>query len=190
MEERENLYFIAIVPSKKVCDEVTAFKNDFAIRFQSKKALKVIPHITLKAPFKLPGSLHTQLLEWFNSLKITTPSFKTRLENFGAFKNRRSPVVYAHPVSNASLDTLQKEILSGFRNNYPQIPVSNPELEFNPHITVAYRDLQPALFNKAWEEYGIKKYSASFVVTNFHLLQHDGKAWNIISTFSLEPLVQ
>lgn len=185
MAERQNLYFIAIIPSQEVCNEITAFKNDFANRFNSVKALKVVPHITLKAPFKLPAIEHAALLEWFQELYINLYPFTVEVKDFGAFHNSRSPVVFVNPVMNASLYSLQKELLKNFIAAYPDVFIPDLELKFLPHITIAYRDLQPQMFKTAWQEYSEKKYSASFEVVNFHLLQHDGKKWNIISTYPL-----
>jgi 2'-5' RNA ligase len=185
MTERQNLYFIAIIPPQGVCNEITAFKNDFANRFNSVKALKVVPHITLKAPFKLPTVEHAALLDWFQKLYINLYPFAIELKDFGAFHNSRSPVVFVNPIMNASLYSLQGEVLKSFIAAYPDVPIPFPELKFFPHITIAYRDLQPQMFKKAWEEYSEKKFEATFEVVNFHLLQHDGKKWNIISTYPL-----
>lgn len=62
------------------------------------------------------------------------------------------------------------------------------ELKFKPHLTVAYRDLQTDKFREAWEEYQVKKYTATFKVNDFHLLLHNGKQWKIISTYFLREI--
>jgi hypothetical protein len=43
----------------------------------------------------------------------------------------------------------------------------------------------PDKFSEAWDLYKAKKFSAVFDVDSFHLLQHNGKMWNIIETASL-----
>jgi hypothetical protein len=43
--QRQNLYFIAIIPPGKICDDVEVFKKDFAGRFGAKEALKNVAHI-------------------------------------------------------------------------------------------------------------------------------------------------
>jgi len=182
----ENLYFIAIIPEKKICDEIEAFKSDFAYHFDSREALKVVPHITLKAPFKLPSAEHGNLLRWFGGFFFDSGHFNIELRNFGAFHNKISPVVYVHPIVNAPLFSLQKEIIRSFRISYPESGVSALELKFMPHITVAYRDLKPERFLEAWKVYQTKTYQASFEVNSFHLLQHDRKKWNIIQTYELQ----
>jgi 2'-5' RNA ligase len=186
MYEKENLYFIAIIPSQEICDEITSFKKDFADRFESKKALKVIPHITLKAPFKLPAPELSKLEQWFQKLSINLETFEIELKDFGAFDNKYNPVVFVQPIMNLHLYSLQQEIIRSFRLFYPQVPVQDLEIKYNPHITVAYRDLEPGRFRQAWKEYQLIKYTATFPVNDFHLLQHNGKEWKIINTYSLK----
>lgn len=186
MYEKENLYFIAIIPSQEIRDEITGFKKDFADRFESKKALKVIPHITLKAPFKLPAAELSKLQEWFRQLYINLETFEIELKDFGAFHNKNNPVVFVQPIMNIHLYSLQQEIIRSFRLFYPQVAVQDLEIKYKPHITVAYRDLDPERFRQAWKEYQVKKYTATFRVNDFHLLQHNGKEWKSISTYLLK----
>lgn len=182
MHENENLYFIAIIPPDKICDEITGFKKDLALRFESSEALKVIPHITLKAPFKLPVPAHATLLNWFRKLLLNSRSFNIELSGFGVFDNTYQPVIFVYPIITVMLKDLQKEIIKNFRNAFPGIAISGLELKFNPHITVAYRDLRRQKFLDAWAEYKAKNYEAVFEADSFCLLQHDRKKWNVIDT--------
>jgi 2'-5' RNA ligase len=177
--EKESIYFIAIIPPGDICDSITAFRMDFADRFKSKSALRIIPHITLKAPFKIRAD-QDGISRWFQKLSFHTGPFQMELKDFGVFNNKRHPVVFAKPVMNAPLSSLQKEIIRSFRVTYPEIAVTENELKFHPHITIAYRDLGFAEFSEAWKEYAKKKYSAVFEVDSIALLQHDGKGWNVI----------
>ena len=179
------LYFIAIIPPKEVCDEITDFKKDIATRFASKAALRIIPHITLKAPFQLPASDRESLLNWFQKSVISVSPFEQELKNFGSFKNGRTPVIFVKPVMNNSLHQLQKEVLTNFTDHFSKEQVMKSETDFHPHITIGYRDLRPSMFKQAWAEYRSKQYSASFTVTGFYLLQHDKHVWNSISNFAL-----
>ena len=181
----DNLYFIALIPQKEVYDAIEEFKNDFATRFASKRALKVMPHLTIKTPFILPFSEHERLLHWFQKLPIKQTQFGIELKSFGAFPGRNSPVVFVHPVMNTSLSALQNEIIRSFKNLFPHL-VTDFDLKFHPHMTIAYRDLSFEKFQEAWKEYSRKEYSAVFKVENVYLLQHDKKQWNIIASYSLE----
>lgn len=180
--EKESIYFIAVIPPNNICESITASRMDFADRFESKAALKTIPHITLKAPFKLTPPDQSDLRRWFGALSFQTGPFQIELKNFSAFNNKRHPVIFVNPVLNAPLSSLQKEIISSFQFTYPEIPVTEQEMKFHPHITIAYRDLSFANFSEAWKEYQKKEYQGIFDVDSFALLQHDGRVWNVIDT--------
>lgn len=181
---KENLYFIALIPNRELRDKITLLKQDFANRFNSNKALKVYPHITLKAPFKCKETAHRELVNWFDGLKIKQQAFSIRLKNFGAFENKNSPVIYVNPILNNELKYLQKELIASFSSLFPG-DIHAVDINFHPHVTIAYRDLSPAMFKQAWEEYNEKVFDDVFDVNAFYLLQHDTKKWNIISTKNL-----
>jgi len=185
MSEKENLYFIALIPQQELCEEITDFKKDFALRFNSKRALRVKPHITLKAPFKLNEGEHQDLLAWFNNLSLIKMPFNIELNGFGSFNNKYNPVVFIHPVLNTELRMLQKAIINSFKTAYPAL-AHKTDFKFKPHITIAYRDLTPGNFNEAWKEYKMRSYHAEFEIIAVYLLQHDTRQWNIISALSLK----
>ncbi len=179
-----NLYFIALIPKRELREMINNLKNDFATRFYSRTALKVYPHITLKAPFKCSANHHDELMSWFSDLRINQKPFSIPLKNFGAFNNKNNPVVFVNPVVTKELQFMQKEIIASFSSLFPA-DIHPVDVKFNPHVTIAYRDLSPEMFSKAWEEYKIKSFNSEFEVDAFYLLQHDTKKWNIISTYSL-----
>lgn len=177
----ENLYFIALIPPDAISEEVTAFKNDIALNYESTKALRSMPHVTLKAPFKLNTYEHAGLLEWFEGLRPEKGSFIIELEDFGSFANKDNPVIYVKPVITPKLEGLQKALTESFGLAYPHIPLSYIERNFHPHMTIAYRDLTPEQYERAMDVYRHKKYSAAFRADRFYLLQHDGTKWNIVA---------
>ena len=83
------------------------------------------------------------------------------------------------------------ELINNENNELENISneVDKSDIGFNPHMTIAYRDLSPELFQQAWHEYKHKKFEAEFEVDAFYLLQHDSKKWNIISTNNLNQEV-
>jgi 2'-5' RNA ligase len=178
-----SLYFVAIIPPQELCDAITAVKNDFKERFSSKHALRLIPHITLKAPFS--SANEAKVKDWFSNVPSTVPPFQQRLHHFNCFSNKRNPVIFIEPELNDALKQLQRDIIADFKKNFATIPVPQNELNFHPHITVGYRDLSYENFLLAWSEYRDKSFDASFRVENFCLLQHDRKQWNTISKYSL-----
>lgn len=183
-QEMEKQFFIAIVPPKEIADAVTAIKQDFADRFESSRALRVVPHITLKAPFRIFEGKRKGLLQWFGKLDLPSGMFEIRLNGFGAFDNPKNPVIFVNPEPSENLNALQRLLIAKLSNLLPK-EVSPADTHFHPHMTVAYRDLSAEHFEKAWPEYQSKAFSAAFTVGAFHLLEHDGTKWNIVATKNL-----
>lgn len=179
-------FFIAILPPEEVIAEVTTFKEDIRNNYGSSKALKVLPHITLKAPFKIPAEERPQLLNWFKTIPVNVLPFYIKLKNFGSFDNKHNKVIYVKPVVTEYIATLQKNIITSFKHAFPEINTSTYEHEFRPHITIAYRDLTAENYEKAWAVYKVKHYSASFMCSSFCLLQHNGMQWEVIQEHYLE----
>ena len=80
---KQHLFFIAIILPAEICDAITEFKREVADRFQSKAALKLVPHITLKAPFKLLPADSVGVINWFETMPVTIQPFEQKLQDFG-----------------------------------------------------------------------------------------------------------
>jgi len=180
MKDQENLYFIAIVLPGDLSNLVRAVQQDFSDRFQSHKSLQVVPHITLKAPFRLPADAHHQVLGWFRDLCVQVPPFGLHLQDFGTFNNPKHPVIFIKPELNDPLAALQKNIIQDFYRAFDGLKINAAELDFKPHITIAYRDLLPDNFQKAWEEFKDRRFEKTFSVHSYHLLKRDETAWQVI----------
>ena len=181
MARASNLYFIAIIPDEKVSTQLTAFKQDFADRFDSKRALRLMPHITLKIPFRLSAEEHKSLVGWFRSLSLQQAPFSVDLDGFGKFTGH--PAVYVKPVTNPALLNLQKQLINLMRNQYPK-QVDKDDEEFTPHMTIAYRDLSKQMFKEAWKEYESKSFKAKFDVNEIFLLHLD-PTWKVVGSCKL-----
>ena len=176
----QNLYFIAIVLPDELCKQVVEIQNEIADRYQSQKSLKVIPHITLKAPFVLPAFSHHHVISWFSDLIVGISPFTIELKDFDSFRNPKQPVIYIKPLPSKALSNLQKMIIQEFYKTFDTIEIGGTELSYKPHVTVAYRDLKPKMFELAWPEFKVKNFSGEFLATGFQLLKHDGKMWHVI----------
>lgn len=182
-----HLYFIAVIPGGELQERIKEIRQDFARRFNSRRALKVIPHITLKAPFIIPAELHPGLLQWFGDFTPEQKTFITSLNSFGAFPNKGKPVVFIRPVNHAELSMLQQHLINSFKEFAPFL-LQPVDKKFTPHVTVAYRDLSPDNFQLAWSEYKDKAFEGVFEVNEVHLLQHTGGQWHVIATRELMPV--
>lgn len=164
-----NLYFIAVEPQREIADKIRAVSKDFADRFESVKAYKNFPHITIIPVFKLPEEKEELLLNNFSSIKLETPAFELQLNGFQAFQNKKNPVIYIHPENKEQLKQLFNE-LSVFFN-------ASSGKSFHPHVTVAYRDLTLQNFELAWSEYEHKPFRESFTVHKTGLYKYINNRW-------------
>jgi len=181
--QTESLYFIAILAPLAVAEQVTAIKNEFAQRFESRHGLKLPPHITLQPPF----NYHFDKLEALKnalSLHFKQHSYiRVVLNDFGCFAKRRNPVIFIKLQENHFLQAFHHELMRMLRETgFPNIKTS---LEFHPHMTIAHRDLSRPKFREAWSEFKHRTFYAEFEVSAIHLLQHDGKFWIPVAEFSL-----
>ena len=177
----EKLYFIAIVAPDAVTAEINTFKHDIRDNYSSKAALKTMPHITLKAPFKLPAEEREDLLKWFRNIPTEIAPFEIHIDNFGSFDNKQNKVIFVKPIMSAELIALQSDVIKDFALTYPKMNMSTHEHQFKAHMTIGYRDLTPENFEKAWAVYKDKQYRSSFTCSSYCLLQHNGMKWEVIA---------
>lgn len=181
-----SLYFIAIIPPEEISSDITSFKQEMADTYSTKKALRVMPHITLKAPFTIASHRDEEVVEWFENIKTDVPPFEIKLNGFGAFDNPKNPVIFVKPEVSEEMRMVQKDILATFKKQFKSIPLHFHEEEFHPHMTIAYRDLAYAEFEKAWKIYNKKEFLVNFYNYTFYLLKHNKIQWEIAKTRTLQ----
>lgn len=182
MQETE-LYFIAIIPPDPVYSVAQAEKEYFAYHFHSKAALRSPPHITLHMPFRLKPKKEAALISSLKKLATKHQHFRLHFNGFKSFEPR---VIYIAMDKPDGLINLQKEVGQMMKLKMNVFNVNYKDQVFNPHLTVAFRDLKKAMFYQAWERYREKPYEASVEITAFSLLKHNGKLWEVKDTFPME----
>lgn len=178
MKKGDKRYFIAIIPPEPLASEITALKQEFVERFNSKASLRSPAHITLHMPFQWKEAKEERI---FKVLAQTTnfDSFTVELNGFGAFPPR---TIFIQPQESAELEQMNMELLQATKrqlNLFHAVHIGG----FHPHITVAFRDLRKPLFHEAWKEFKQRQFKASFEVNSFWLLKHNGKSWEAYREF-------
>jgi len=171
----KKLYFIAIYPPQQIIDEVKIFKQDLALNYNNSKALKNDAHITLFPPFSREIELEEDIHIAFQKINTIISPFEITLNGFDGFPNK-NPVLFVKPENNEHLTELYNRVKQHF--NFIRY-------NFNPHITVGYRDLSFDNYLKALEIYKNIEYKTKFIVDKIILLRHDGK-WVPIAEKKLE----
>ncbi len=173
-------YFIAVVPGLPLNEKVTEIKQYMARHYDSNHALRSPPHVTLHMPFRWREDRESRLLKALDAFSYGKKPFNLTLENFGAFPPR---VIYIHVMPSDELEQLHKSLVRMARETLKLDNAAYKDRGFNPHMTVAFRDLRKSEFASAWKEFAGKKFNGDFEVNAITLLKHNGKLWEIYKEF-------
>ena len=175
-----SLYFIAVVPDPYFQEQVIRIKEHIRDKYGSGHALRSPAHITLHMPFKWRDDRVEKLIRILKGFASKRHKFKVRLQNFGAFEPR---VIYIDVEENESLWDLQRDLIRIAGHSLKLDNAQYKQRGFNPHMTVAFRDLKASIFREAWEEYKDKEIEHTFDVRSFVLLKHNGTSWDVFREF-------
>jgi 2'-5' RNA ligase len=171
----QSKYFLAIVPPEPVLSEVCKIKMHFRDKYGCKAPLRSPAHITLHMPFLWKKKKEEKMIEILVRASKNYKSFEIQLKNFGAYPPR---VIYLKVNPNDNLMEMQKDLEGVAKRELNLFNANRLDYPYNPHMTVAFRDLKKDMFPLAWSEFDKKEYSPAFEVNSFHLLKHNGKEWN------------
>ena len=182
-KEQKRLFFIALLPPtdvEKVAQELT---EEFATIYNSKHGLKSPPHVTLQPPFKWDLNQVEVLKESLENFSQNQFSIPMILDGFGSFKPR---VIYINVVKTPELLSIQNQLKLYLESNLGIIDEKQKHPSFNPHLTLAHKDLTKSNYYKAWKIYKDKSINFKFRVYQLTLLLHDEKRWKIYHNFSFQ----
>ena len=173
-------FFVALLPPTDVQVKVTELKGVMRDRFDSKAALRSPPHITLQAPFEWPVSDVSRLQDSLSKFAYCHQPISISLDGFNAFAPH---VIYIDVVKSSALMAIQPELLSYLEADLNLMSKQDRRRAFVPHMTVAFRDLKPNMFRKAWAEFQRKEFHADFSASQLSLLVHNGKLWTVKESY-------
>lgn len=178
----QQLYFVAIIPPSPLREEIQELKKYVSSKYNSHHSLKAPPHITLLAPFNFTGKQKQLSAKLESYCSIFSP-VEISLKNYSNFGSR---VLFIDVIENQELNSLQKELETKARADQETFNYNYDVRDFNPHITMAFRDLSKSDFNRAWKEFKNKEFEAEFVAEQISLLMHDGEKWEVTGEFKLQ----
>lgn len=181
-KERQNLYFIALVPHQELADEIREIKEEVKILTEAKSILKSPAHITVQKPFKRTDSEEPLLIKSLRHFSSGQKPFEIELEGYDAFPPR---VIFIRVKNHDNITGLHaelKRVLSG------ELAFNKAELmdDIHPHVTLTTRYLTGPGFESAWPVFKEREFHASFNARELCLLKHDGQKWNIFYRFRFE----
>lgn len=184
-EDKVKLYFLAIVPPSPVYDDALRFKNYFKDQYNSKASSNSPPHVTLHMPFQWKEKKEENLIQNLSTFAKGRSAFKMHLNNFGSFPPR---VIFIDVVLSEGLITLKKELTRFCKQHLNLFNADYKDQSFHPHMTLAFRDLKKPMFERAWNEFQQRTFTASFEVNQVTLLKHNGKTWDILKALTFEEV--
>ncbi|MEI7741462.1 MAG: 2'-5' RNA ligase family protein [bacterium] len=137
IEERE--YFVGIALENEARDIVERLRRKIAEKFHVFAALNSPPHITLFYPFKT--AVNTPILVGISALARNTVPFTVPILGFGAFGEA---VRFLEPAQDKRLVALKDKVVATMYQR-ARIPERNSFSGFHFHITLAFKDLTPAI---------------------------------------------
>jgi len=186
MRVEKQLYFLAIVPPDPLYSYALKQKHYFAEHHNSKAALKSPPHVTLHMPFRLKEKKEDELIDKLEKLGSGITSFELQTEGYGQFHEK---VVHIEVSKTDELQFLFEQIRRCMKVNFNQFNADYKNRGYNPHLTVAFRDLKRDEFKRAWPLFREEKAHFPFEVKSFSILKHNGKSWDVHKDISLNNLV-
>jgi 2'-5' RNA ligase len=173
-------FFIALVPPEPIQAYARTVQQDFWERYRSRKALNSPPHITLQPPFNWPETNIEPLLTSLKEFSQAWAEVAISLNGFAAFPPR---VIYLDVVKSPELMALQTALMTFLETHLKIVDPHSRHRPFKPHLTVAFRDLKPAAFRKAWPEFQDQSVELAFIAQALTLLRHNGQRWEIYRQF-------
>ncbi len=182
MRKRHDLYMIAIIPPALICHEIIAFKEEAKELFNTKQALKAPPHITLHMPFRLSPDR----LERANELiKSSTAEWKTMNLSLSGFSGYPPKVIYTKVLNNETLSLQRKSLVHSLRESLHLTNADYKGFPFDPHITIAFRDLKKSYYQQCLDYFEHKAYEKEFEANEIHLLKRGPLAWHQFKSFKI-----
>jgi len=174
------LYYIAVVLPPPLADAVKTLQHRVQTAYHSRAALRSPPHITLRAPFRLPLDQVRCLKQVLTEFAARHLPFSVELGGFGCFATR---VVFIRVIENQVLSAIQHDLIKTLTEN--QIAGSREQTlrPFHPHITIAFRDLIQRHFRSLWAEVEHRSFAGRFTAEGITLLRHNGKIWTAEADF-------
>ncbi|MCZ4695553.1 2'-5' RNA ligase family protein [Ancylomarina euxinus] len=177
--QKQNLYFIALIPHKELRNQVQALKENMQERFNAKHALKSPAHITLQMPFRIHKNNEPILIEILRKTAVNQDAFEIKLSGFDCFSPR---VIFVKVVDHDPISPIHEKLISQLKEKM-ELGEKVISQNIHPHMTIATRDLSVENFNLAWNEFKNKTFDGSFLCKSLFLLKHSGKQWDIYWEF-------
>jgi len=173
-------FFVALMLPPAVETYANSVIAELGDRYRTGTA-KAAPHITLQPPFLWDTEAKSieALCQELRAIAATHRPVSIHLDGFGAFRPR---VLYINVGKTESLLNLQTGVAQHLEH---QLNIVDPKANrgYSPHVTVASRNLSPALFRRIWAELQNRPVQFEFRCDRLTLLEYNEK-WYTHSAYA------
>jgi 2'-5' RNA ligase len=137
LPEGFSLFYIAISCPDALEEKIDAMKGYMEANYGCSAARKSNAHLTIVPPFRAEDEMLALLQDFIATYNMGMVPIDISLKGYGQFADR---VLYVDVVPNTMLTELEKEAMQEFSAQFPGI-IFGMKPDFNPHITIATRDI-------------------------------------------------
>jgi 2'-5' RNA ligase len=170
-------YFVGLLLPAAFEAQFNLLKQGIADQFQVKYALKAPAHLTLKMPFLYKEAKEAELAARFTNLLDTQAPFLLQLAQIGHFGNRN---LHQQVVPSESLIQLQLTLRSFCKRSLHLVEELS-DRNFQPHLTLAYKDLKPIHFDEVLAFARNHAVRGDFLVEKAYLMKKVDNRWQVIA---------
>lgn len=170
-------YFVGLLPPAALEAHFKTLKQGIADQFQVKYALQAPAHLTLKMPFRYKEAKEGELAVRFTTLLETQAPFQLQLTRIGHFGSRN---IHQQVISSESLLQLQTTLRSFCKRSLHLVEELS-DRNFQPHVTLAYKDLKPTHFEEVLAFARKNAVQGEFLVEQAYLLKKVEGRWKAIA---------
>ncbi|MDQ0638198.1 2'-5' RNA ligase [Pedobacter sp. W3I1] len=175
----ENLYLVCLVPPVSIAEDIDEIRTYISAKFNVHESLKRPAHITLYPPIKLSSlAAEKRFFKVLENAAFSVPFIQV-LRNFNSFPEH---TFYLDVEQNEGLMTLEKQITKALQ----PLKLLEKKEKFNPHLTLAFRDVKPPIFKQIAAEFKDRKFKREFPVSSFSVYKHMDKRWQPFKEFSFK----
>jgi 2'-5' RNA ligase len=170
-------YFIGLLPPPALETSLHQVKADLKTHFQVKYALQSPAHLTLKMPFRYKEAKEQELVTRLTTLLLEQESFSLQLKGIGHFGRRN---IHHQVAPSSPLLELQTK-LREFCKRYLHLVEELSDRNFQPHLTLAYKDLKEGHFEEVLVFVKKNAVNADFLVDRAYLLKNVEGRWKVVA---------
>ena len=171
-------YAVVLTFPQEITKGIEVLRNKY-----NKSEYEIVPHITLKMPFRIFTD-KKQVIETLNKIAKKTESFEIKMNGISYFENPTSSAVYIALKDNLSVYNLHKTIVFALNGLIQEVGKVNFELDnYIPHITIG-ESISNLDVQKVKQELSTYKPSHTIFIDSFSLFSADDNLkWKYIKKF-------